>query len=40
MTRQYVALANEDLKVEHSKASPLMKLTATAKRNTNIKKRK
>jgi integrase len=38
MTRRYVALANEDLKVEHAKASPLMKLTATTKRNTNIKK--
>lgn len=38
MTRRYVALANEDLKEEHAKASPLMKLMATTKRNTKIKK--
>ncbi|MFI2857527.1 tyrosine-type recombinase/integrase [Paenibacillus sp. JSM ZJ436] len=32
MTRRYIALVNDDLKAQHSKASPVQKLTAKTKR--------
>ncbi|OME21613.1 MULTISPECIES: tyrosine-type recombinase/integrase [Paenibacillus] len=38
MTKRYVALVDDDLKIEHAKASPVMKLVDTNKRNSKVKK--
>jgi hypothetical protein len=38
MTKRYVALVDDDLKMEHAKASPVMKLMDTDKRNSKVKK--